>query len=336
MINEINDPCEKIFITMRNISNELLVSDFTTQMENISKFSLKGIRINVKDFEDEENYKIIINELLKLKKGNFQVMFDLPYPYSKVRGKLKKSMGMNLNKGDKVYITYLDSLNVLNDKNVIYVSREGFDKLINCDDIIFYGDGKGALKVLDVDNDTICVESISKQTFYSTHSFITKDVLNQEDATGFFDTLNNANHIPDLIALSFVKTKEDVLNFKNKIKFNTKIVSKIETKSALDNIDEIINVSDAIMLARGDLAFAIDLKHFYKTQEEIIKKCNDCNKDLIIATDVLSSLGDRSFPSRSDIIDFQHTFARVNSITLSGSTSYYELENAIRIIKLLA
>ncbi|WP_163193728.1 pyruvate kinase [Clostridium thermarum] len=326
---------KKIFVTMRNVKNELLTKDFMIHLDNVCKFSLRGIRINLKNLEDKENYEIIINQLIERCKGKCEVMIDLPYPYSKVRGKLKDIIGMNLKKGDKVYVLCEDNIEYIGNERIIYVSKKGYNELKNSGRMLFYGDGKGAFEVIDINENLIELRAAKDQTFYTTHSFITEGILDEENYSDFFDTLNNAAYFPDLIALSFVKNRNDILNFRNKITFNTKIVAKIESQSAVDNIDEIIEASDSIMLARGDLGYAIEPKNFYDVQEYIINKCKNSNKELIVATDILSSLESRSYPSRADIIDFQHIFRRVDSISLSGSVSYKEIENTIRIIKLL-
>jgi pyruvate kinase len=332
--NKVHKNNFKIIATMKNIRNEDLIEDFLFLMENAKKFSLKGIRINFKNFDDKENYRIIINELFKLKKGAFDLMIDLPYPYSKIRGRLKNTKSLTLTKDETLYIAYKE-LKYLSGPNIIYVSEEGYEKLKKSDNLIFYGDGKGAFEVITIANDYMSLRSIKEQTFYTTHSFITKDLLEVRTANDFFENLNNSEYHPDTIALSFVKSKEDILSFKSKINFDARIVSKIETQSAVDNIDEIINISDAIMLARGDLAFAVNIKEFNQIQEMIIKKCEKNNKELIMATDILSSLEYRSFPSRSDIIDFQNIFTRVDGVVLSGDVSYKHMENSLIIIDLI-
>lgn len=326
------NPSEKVFTTIRNIKNGLLTDDFINQIKNVYKHSLRGFRVNLKNFENQENYKIIINDLLPLNDGNCDVMLDLPYPNSKVRGRLKDSISMKLPKEQVVYITYDNSISF---ENTIYVTREGFDKIKRVSDVLFFGDGKGALKIEKVYGEYLKLRSLKEQIFYTTHSFITECISNEDDVEDFFNTLNSARKFPGMIALSFVKTKNDIVRFREKINFDAKIVAKIETKEAVKNIHEIIDEADAIMLARGDLAYAIDLSDFYKTQEKVINLCHKKGKELIVATDILSSLENRAFPSRADIIDLQHIWGRVDAITLSGGVSYNELDNAIKTINKL-
>jgi pyruvate kinase len=333
MGNDKIKPTEKIFVTIRNTNNKALVRDFKIYLDNVIKFRYRGIRINLKNFDDLKNQQIIINEILPFKNESIQIMLDLPYPYSKVRGKLNNQSMLTLVKDESVYIRHkcLQS----DSEKTIYVNKIGFKEIKKSEDIIYFGDGSGGFEIIESNEDVILVRSIRDQIFYTTHSFITKDNLRENENVAFFDILNKTKYPPDYTALSFVQCKEDILKFKQKLNFETKIISKIETSAALDNIQEIISVSDAIMVARGDLAFSIHPSKFYSVQEKLITICQETNTELIIATDILSSLDKRSFPSRADIIDFQHIINRVEGLVISGSVSYEQLENTTRIVNMI-
>lgn len=82
-----------------------------------------------------------------------------------------------------------------------------------------------------------------------------------------------------------------------------KIVSKIETKAGIENIEEIIKHTDEVMLGRGDMVMFSDINSFGISQEKIINVCKKAGKKIWVATDILNSMQDKKIPSRPEIID---------------------------------
>ncbi len=110
----------------------------------------------------------------------------------------------------------------------------------------------------------------------------------------------------DIVAFSFVRTGEDVRELRgilNKAKSKAMILAKIETQEAVDNIDEIIALSDSIMVARGDLAVEIGYENTPLVQKMIIKKCNEAGKPVITATQMLDSMIKSPVPTRAEVSD---------------------------------
>jgi len=119
----------------------------------------------------------------------------------------------------------------------------------------------------------------------------------------------------DYISVSFVRNKEDIIDCRNEIKKyggKQKIIAKIERDEALKNIDEIIEVADAIMIARGDLGNEVPLEKIPFIQDDIIKKCKYAKKPVITATQMLYSMKDNPSPTRAEATD-------VVSAVLEGS-----------------
>ena len=107
----------------------------------------------------------------------------------------------------------------------------------------------------------------------------------------------------DYLGLSFVRNKEDILTLReilNKNNSRLKIISKIEKPQALDNIDEIIEASDGLMVARGDLGIEIQTERVPIAQKTIIKKANIARKPVIVATQMLESMIDNPIPTRAE------------------------------------
>jgi pyruvate kinase len=129
----------------------------------------------------------------------------------------------------------------------------------------------------------------------------------------------------DYIALSFVRTAEDILEVKallHQMKVQIPIVSKIEKPEALDNIDEIIRVSDAIMIARGDMGVEVGNHLVPGIQKKMIHLCNSLGKPVITATQMLESMITNSRPTRAEASDVANAiWDGTDVVMLSGETA---------------
>lgn len=110
----------------------------------------------------------------------------------------------------------------------------------------------------------------------------------------------------DYIAQSFVRDKNDIFPIRDLIKdrlTQCKIIAKIENRDGINNIDEIIEVSDGIMIARGDMGVSIPMYEIPIVQKQIIKKCNQAKKFVITATQMLESMTENLRPTRAEVTD---------------------------------
>jgi len=139
------------------------------------------------------------------------------------------------------------------------------------------------------------------------------------------DLLFGLKHDVDYIALSFVRTKEDILEVKyllHSLKKNTPIISKIEKPEAIENIDEIIDVSDCIMIARGDMGVEVGNHHVPAIQKRIIKLCNEVGKPVITATQMLESMTTNARPTRAEANDVANAiWDGTDAVMLSGESA---------------
>lgn len=129
----------------------------------------------------------------------------------------------------------------------------------------------------------------------------------------------------EFIAQSFVGNAADVEACREVIKSfggDQKIIAKVERKLAVENIDEIIRVADAIMVARGDLGNEVMLEEIPFVQSEIIKKCKSFNKPVIVATQMLLSMKENTEPTRAEVTDVSLAISEgADAVMLSDETA---------------
>lgn len=134
-----------------------------------------------------------------------------------------------------------------------------------------------------------------------------------------------AKNACDYLALSFVNTKEDVIVARKIIEDaggDALIISKIESRMGIKNIDEIIEESDGIMVARGDLGVEVPLEKLPMLQKSIIRKCRQKGKFAIVATEMLASMYESPRPTRAEVSDVANAILDgTDCVMLSGETT---------------
>ena len=234
------------------------------------------------------------------------------------------------------------SSDMLNDNElVIYSPQTGVISSLVVGDRIVIDDGAMFLSVVEKQADYVVLESHSKSPLKNNKSLnvIDKDLdlpsLTEEDKK----RLTVAEEIKvDFIALSFVREKNDILFLKNEMKnrnIKAEIVSKIENKKGINNIDEIIDESYAIMVARGDLGIETPIEGVTFIQKELIKRCRAKSKPVIVATQMLESMINSKFPTRAEAADVANAvFDYTDCVMLSGETAYGA--NPIDVVEIMS
>ncbi len=146
----------------------------------------------------------------------------------------------------------------------------------------------------------------------------------------------------DFIAVSFVRRKEDITGIEHFLKEHNgefiKLIAKIENREGVDNLSDIINVSDGIMIARGDLGVEIPFEEIPILQKDMIKQCSRAGKPVITATQMLDSMMRNPRPTRAEVTDVANAvFDGTSAVMLSGETAAgkYPIE-ALRAMKTVA
>jgi pyruvate kinase len=274
------------------------------------EFHLKGFQ-KVKEFNKNHGTHIAI-------------LADLQGP--KIRVGEVENGSILLETGHQLLVTNQKQISNL-DKLYVSYGRLGED--VNVGEDILVDDGKIKLQVLSVlDDQTIKVivleggELKSKKGVNFPHTKTTIESLTEKDRQDLEFAINNR---ANWIALSFVRKAEDVLEVKKvfgEAWLHLKVISKIEKPEAITNLDSILEVSDGIMVARGDLAIEVPLEKVPLLQKEIVKKCNKLGKPVIVATQMMESMTERSFPTRAEISDVANAVLDgADALMLSGETS---------------
>lgn len=139
------------------------------------------------------------------------------------------------------------------------------------------------------------------------------------------DIAFGVEHEMDYLALSFVRTAEEIREvraFLEKNKSSMRIVTKIETRASVENIDDIIDASDGIMVARGDLGAEMPFQEIPAVQDMIVAKCRAAGKPVIVATQMLESMIKNPMPTRAEVTDVAHAvITRADATMLSGESA---------------
>ncbi len=156
------------------------------------------------------------------------------------------------------------------------------------------------------------------------------------------DTLFAIKHGFDFIAMSFVRNKENIKELRDLLEANNgshiQIISKIENQEALDNLEEIVMHSDGVMVARGDLGIEVPIETLPVHQRNIVKKCKQYGKYVIVATHMLESMIENPFPTRAEVGDiFNALVQKADAIMLSGETTIGKFPiEAVEMMKKIA
>ena len=231
-----------------------------------------------------------------------------------------------LEEGKKFTITMKD---VVGNKEICTVSYKGLAKDVVPGDTILIDDGLVGLRVDEVNGDDI-VCTVENSGIVKNHKGvnvpgvkINLPALTDKDIR---DIEFGISEGIDYIAASFVRKASDVLAIREVLEKNNathiQIISKIENQEGIDNIDAILEVSDGIMVARGDLGVEIPTPEIPIAQKMMIKKCNQLGKPVITATQMLDSMMRNPRPTRAEVTDVANAiYDGTDAIMLSGETA---------------
>jgi len=283
-------------------------------------------RLNFSHGSHEDKGKIIehIRNINKTEPYNIAILGDLQGPKLRV-GEIENGE-IDVVEGDILTFT---NEKVIGNKEKIYVSYPNFHSDVKIGNIILIDDGKLEVRVLSIEknNDVKVVVTLggalsSKKGINLPDTKITLPALTDKDLVDLDFIIDQKL---DWVALSFVRNVKDLIILRNKLeekKSKTKIIAKIEKPEAVENIRDIIVESDGIMVARGDLGVELPIEKVPLIQKQIIKKCLHRAKPVIVATQMMESMIERTKPNRSEITDVANAVLEgADAVMLSGETA---------------
>ena len=276
------------------------------------------------DHEDKKTIIEYIRAINELPNYNIAILGDLQGPKLRV-GEIENN-ALAIVPGDVLTFTNEKCVGTLERIYVSYPNLAGDVKIGN---IIMIDDGKLEVKVIDIlRNGDVKVAVVlggilsSKKGINLPDTKISLPALTEKDLLDLDFIIEQQL---DWVALSFVRNVKDIVILRSKLderKSKTKIIAKIEKPEAVENIRDIIVESDAIMIARGDLGVELPVEKVPMIQKNIIKKCLHRAKPVIVATQMMESMIDRSKPNRSEITDVANAVLEgADAVMLSGETA---------------
>ena len=290
------------------------------------KAGVNVFRLNFSHGTHEDKLSIVehIREINKKEPFNIAILGDLQGPKLRV-GEIANG-SIDIKEGDEIIFT---SEKIIGSKTKVYVSYPMLSKDVQVGERIFLDDGKLEVAVKEILNDkevmvrvTLGGTLLPKKGVNLPDSALTMPSLTEKDLADLDFIINNNL---DWVALSFVRTPADIRELKKIIKSrNSKIktISKIEMPEAVKNLRDIIIESDGIMVARGDLGVELPVEQVPLIQKDIIRKCMHRAKPVIVATQMMESMMERTKPNRSEVSDVANAVMEgADAVMLSGETA---------------
>jgi pyruvate kinase len=252
------------------------------------------------------------------------ILGDLQGPKLRV-GEMKDN-GIKLDEGD--IITFVNT-KCVGTKEAIYMSYDRFAKDVKVGEKVLVDDGKLEFEVVETNHkDEVKLKVLFGGTLSSNkgvnlpNTKISLPSLTPKDEKDLAFMLTQPIN---WIALSFVRSAKDVRDLRKRIEaagHDAKIISKIEKPEAIERIDKIIKSSNGIMVARGDLGIEVPMKKLPVIQKEIIEKCIQRARPVIVATQMMDSMITNPTPTRAEVTDVANAVLDgADAVMLSGETS---------------
>lgn len=303
-------------------------SDTQEIMEELIHAGMNVARFNFSHGDHEEQLARF-NKLKAAREAtgqNIGILLDTKGP--EIRTHLMQDNIVELLKGNTVKISMKE---VLGTKEMFSVTYEGLIDDVEIGGHILLDDGLIDLQITDIDKENGIIDT----TILNTGILKSRKGVNVPNVSLNLPGITEKDESDirfgvaqgiDFIAASFVRRASDVLEIREVLEEeghpDIQIISKIENQEGIDNIDEILDVSDGIMVARGDLGVEVPTEEVPIMQKTIIKKCNQAGKPVITATQMLDSMQVNPRPTRAEAGDVANAiFDGTDAVMLSGETA---------------
>ncbi len=305
----------------------------------MAKSGVDVFRINLShaSLEETSQYIEIIHKVEKKVKRVLGIMLDTDGP------------GIRLDKlnEDKVFLSKGKEIRIYNyhvvcNNTQLSTNYSNFANVIKMDDILLLSNGDVKLKVIEINDDNFKCEVLeegyikSNQTVHVMGSNYKLPFLSEKDKEGIMYAIKNN---VDFLALSFVRDEQDILEVIDMLIENgnehISIIAKIENEFAFNNLDEILKVSDGVMVGRGDFGINVSLEKLPFYQKQIMEKANAKEKIGLVATDFLKTMIHEKNPSRAEVVDiYNAVLDKADGLVLCDETTIGE--NPVRVVEVMS
>ncbi|MBT1687330.1 pyruvate kinase [Dawidia soli] len=318
MLEKVSYNKTKIVATVGPASNS------KEMLRALVKEGVDVFRLNFSHGKHEDHLKVIqyVREINKEMGTTVSLLQDLQGPKIRVD---EMEPGIIIEPGQELIITTRD---LVGNRELVSTSYKNLPNDVTIGDTILVDDGKIELKVKEVRGNDVVTEVVyggplkSRKGINLPFTKVSAPSLTEKDLKDLEFGL--ANDL-DWIALSFVRKASDIQQLRqimDEHKSTARIVAKIEKPEALSNIDEIINLTDAVMVARGDLGVEIWLEEVPMVQKMLVEKCNRAGKPVIVATQMMESMIENPRPTRAETNDVANAVMDgADAVMLSAETA---------------
>ena len=296
-------------------------------LEQLIKNGMNVARLNFSHGSHEEHLEKIktIKKLRRKLNVPLGLMLDTKGPEIRIGTFEEKEYFL---KPDDIFT--ITTRDVVGNKNIVSVSYPGLPNDVEKGSIISVDDGLIQLEVVEIKDGTDIVCRVQNNGVISDHKGVNLPgrvtnlpAITPKDVDDIKFGIENGI---DMIAASFIRKKEDIYDIRKVLEDHggedILILSKIESQEGVDNLDEIIEASDGIMVARGDLGVEIRTELIPLVQKEAIRKCNKAAKPVITATQMLDSMQRNPRPTRAETTDVANAIIDgTDCVMLSGETA---------------
>ena len=300
--------------------------DSEETLEKMIKAGMNVARFNFShgDHADHKRRMDTVKRVRERLGAPIAILLDTKGPEYRI-GTFEKGK-VNLCDGDEFVFTVEDCVG---DENHVSVSYKNLPQELSVGDPILLNNGLLEFKVLETTKKEIKTQVIiggelsDRKSMSFPGKTLKQDYLSEKDKE---DILFGIENDVDFIACSFVSVKEDILAIREFLKENggeqIDLIAKIENRSGVDNIEDIIDVSDGIMVAHGDMGVEIPFEQLPAIQKHMITVCRYRGKRVITATEMLESMITKPRPTRAEISDVANAvYDGTSAVMLSGETA---------------
>ncbi len=283
-------------------------------------------RLNFSHGSYDEHLAVI--EMLKKARKELQVplaiMLDTSGPEVRI-GKIREG-GISVAKGERLKLVNHE---IVGDRGAVSLTPYGILKSLPEGTQVLFDDGYISSRIVGTSDQEVTVEIDNGGVLKGGKGVnIPRVSLELPSVTekDIRDIEFGCQHGIDIIAASFVRKPENIITVKNLLSANQSshvvIIAKIENHEGIENFDSILQVSDGVMIARGDLGVEIPLSHVPKLQKEMIRKCYLAGKPSVTATQMLESMINNPRPTRAEVSDVANAiYDSTSAVMLSGETA---------------